>query len=80
MRQIDEISQKISFKHNTLIIGAKVTVTELLEDKNVLERIPVLSAARKLDVQIRNLPRLSAMYAGRISSQLSGRYLPVGLK
>lgn len=56
LRQIDEISQKISFKHNSLIIGAKVTVTELLEDKNVLERIPVLSeAARKLgDVQIRN--------------------------
>ena len=39
---------KISFKHNSLIIGAKVTVTELLEDKNVLERIPVLSEAQEV--------------------------------
>ena len=56
LRQIEEISQKICFKNNSLTIGAKVTVAELLEDKNVLERIPVLSeAARKLgDVQIRN--------------------------
>ena len=54
--QIPEISQKISFKHDSLIIGAKVTIAELLEDKNVLERLPILSeAARRLgDVQIRN--------------------------
>ena len=56
LRQIREISKKISLKHDSLTIGAKVTVAELLKDKTILERLPILSeAARRLgDVQIRN--------------------------